>query len=105
MIFILGAPKTGSTLLYQIVINFFRVNYFGNDGYSLVQNAASQWDGNNCIPDMSSNKQLHGESQYNYLFVDGHVEFLARGETLSRKDTASSPQGRESGMWTINPNH
>ena len=32
MIHILGAPRTGSTLMYQLVINFFHVNYFANNG-------------------------------------------------------------------------
>lgn len=32
MIHILGSPRTGSTLLYQIIVNHFHVNYFANDG-------------------------------------------------------------------------
>ena len=32
MIHILGAPRTGSTLLYQLVVNHFYVNYFDNTG-------------------------------------------------------------------------
>lgn len=31
MIHIIGAPRTGSTLLCQLIINHFRVNYFAND--------------------------------------------------------------------------
>lgn len=30
MILILGAPRTGTTLLYQYIVNHFRVNYFNN---------------------------------------------------------------------------
>ena len=32
MIIILGAPRTGSTLLYQIIVNHFKVWYPANDG-------------------------------------------------------------------------
>jgi len=32
MILILGAPRTGSTLLYQLVVNHFKVYYPANDG-------------------------------------------------------------------------
>lgn len=30
IIFILGSPRTGSTLLYQVVVNFFQTFYFSN---------------------------------------------------------------------------
>jgi hypothetical protein len=30
ILFILGSPRTGSTLIYQVVINFFRTFYFSN---------------------------------------------------------------------------
>lgn len=30
MIFILGSPRTGSTLLYQVMINFFNLSYISN---------------------------------------------------------------------------
>ena len=32
MIHILGSPRTGSTYLYQLVVNHFHVNYFDNTG-------------------------------------------------------------------------
>lgn len=32
MILILGAPRTGTTLLYQLIVNLWKVNYFANDG-------------------------------------------------------------------------
>lgn len=32
MIHIIGAPRTGSTLMLQVIVNHFHVTYFGNDG-------------------------------------------------------------------------
>lgn len=40
----------------------------------------------------------HHNSMINYLFADGHVEFLAPQKTLGRTNTVLSKQ---SGMWTI----
>lgn len=37
---------------------------------------------------------------YNYLFIDGHVETLAPGATLGRTNTTL---GLQTGMWTIRP--
>ena len=42
---------------------------------------------------------FHGKDYFNYLFVDGHVEFLERFKTQGN-GVPSAPQG----MWTIRPN-
>jgi len=47
---------------------------------------------------------FHGRGngvKYNYLFVDGHTEFLESRGTLS--DSGQSAIGRQTGMWTIDP--
>ena len=41
--------------------------------------------------------QFHGKDLFNYLFVDGHVEFLERYKT-------SSDINQQRGMWTIRAN-
>ncbi|MBI3192775.1 MAG: hypothetical protein HYZ36_08930 [Pedosphaera parvula] len=43
-------------------------------------------------------EQLHGKDQYNYLFVDGHAEFLNWQVT-----TTTNRDDLQRGMWTINP--
>lgn len=45
--------------------------------------------------------QLHGAGEsYNYLFLDGHAEFLNRNATLGLTNTNV---GTQTGMWTIRP--
>ena len=34
---------------------------------------------------------IHGREQWNYLFLDGHVEFMSRRKTLGSQNTASAP--------------
>jgi prepilin-type N-terminal cleavage/methylation domain-containing protein/prepilin-type processing-associated H-X9-DG protein len=51
--------------------------------------------------------QLHGQDSFNYVFVDGHVEFLKRAATLGTTNTSQGllpPNGRLVGMWSIHPN-
>lgn len=45
-------------------------------------------------------------SKINYLFADGHCEFLDPMATLARTNTTTSVTGAnvQNGMWTINPN-
>jgi len=43
--------------------------------------------------------QLHGRDQYNYLFVDGHVEFLNWKAT-----TPTNVDNVQLGMWTVRAN-
>ena len=38
---------------------------------------------------------------FNYLFVDGHVEFLDRLTTVSRTNSVVSAATRQDGMWSI----
>jgi prepilin-type N-terminal cleavage/methylation domain-containing protein/prepilin-type processing-associated H-X9-DG protein len=44
------------------------------------------------------NSSVHGGVNYNYLFVDGHVEFLSYLGTLGRTNVNAQYQ---TGMWTI----
>lgn len=74
-------------------------NYFGNDGWAEVQNANSQFDTNiRTTSQLANDKSLHGAGMYNYLFVDGHVEFLDRMATLGQINTDPNKQ---TGAWTI----
>jgi prepilin-type processing-associated H-X9-DG protein len=41
------------------------------------------------------------QGKFNYLFVDGHVEWLSPVKTLGVNSPHPLPT---SGMWTVNPN-
>jgi prepilin-type N-terminal cleavage/methylation domain-containing protein/prepilin-type processing-associated H-X9-DG protein len=45
-------------------------------------------------------RDYHANASFNYLFVDGHVEFLAPGKTLGATNVN---RGLRTGMWTVNP--
>jgi len=45
-------------------------------------------------------KDYHPNGSWNYLFVDGHAEFLAPTATLG---TTNNNRGLRTGMWTLNP--
>jgi prepilin-type N-terminal cleavage/methylation domain-containing protein len=73
-------------------------NRFGNDGWAEIPHANTmsftQAPANGNI---SGNGHHIGE-QYNWVFYDGHAEFLSRRATLGRTNTDVNKQ---SGMWTI----
>ncbi|MEW6307046.1 MAG: prepilin-type N-terminal cleavage/methylation domain-containing protein [Verrucomicrobiota bacterium] len=46
-------------------------------------------------------KRLHGLNMFTYLYVDAHVEFKDRRATQN----PLAPNNRQSGQWTIDPNH
>ncbi len=48
---------------------------------------------------LETSPQFHGKDQFNYLFVDGHVEFLERFKTLGKGNSAQTM-----GMWSMRPN-
>jgi prepilin-type N-terminal cleavage/methylation domain-containing protein/prepilin-type processing-associated H-X9-DG protein len=88
-------------------------NYFGNSGWAELRYAgdtgsSGQFDmdsGGRTIGQMRNESLLHGSDMFNYLFVDGHVEHLNRRATISELDTGANPWRRQSGMWTIDPQH
>ena len=65
MILILGAVRTGSTYLYQLVCNLWKVNYFANDGQ--IRNTDET-----PIPYVSAygkTKEPHEPSEASYIFT------------------------------------
>ncbi|MEW6302808.1 MAG: prepilin-type N-terminal cleavage/methylation domain-containing protein [Verrucomicrobiota bacterium] len=68
------------------------VQYAGNENGSRTDSARAQYN-NNAV----TLRQWHNNS-FNYLFTDGHAEFLAPAATLGATNTVIS---RQSGMWTI----
>ncbi len=46
----------------------------------------------------TTSPSIHGGESYNFLFLDGHAEFLSRRATLGRTNAVASYQ---TGMWTI----
>ncbi len=85
---------------------FHRSNLMGHPDVSFID-AASQhietgtqsiWNG--LTYTFPNARDIHGGS-WNYLMVDGHVEFLAPEDTLGR---INNNTGRQSGKWTIKAN-
>jgi len=47
-------------------------------------------------------RRFHGTDMFNYMMLDGHVEFLARLATVSRTNNAAvNATIRQDGMWSI----
>jgi len=86
-------------------------NYVGQWNWSEVARIGDQFRYHNVDGNISNQSgagqlgqsplNLHGRVKYNYLFVDGHGELLESRGTLS--DSGQSTNGRQTGMWTINP--
>jgi prepilin-type N-terminal cleavage/methylation domain-containing protein/prepilin-type processing-associated H-X9-DG protein len=85
------------------------VSYLGSDGWAEIphENAHYDTDTSNPAPGrtieyspLTDGSLLHGKDTYDYLFVDGHVEQMQRHKALGPINTAL---GRQSGMWTIDP--
>ncbi len=64
-----------------------------NSDNHIAYGYAGSWYG------LETSPQFHGKDQFNYLFVDGHVEFLERFKTLGKGNSAQTM-----GMWSIRPN-
>jgi prepilin-type N-terminal cleavage/methylation domain-containing protein/prepilin-type processing-associated H-X9-DG protein len=78
-------------------------NRFGNDGWAELPHGnqmsfTEHIQAGGGSQNISGNGHHIGE-QYNWLFVDGHAEFLSRRATLGLTNTDVANQ---SGMWTIN---
>ena len=73
-----------------------RDNYFGSLGFSHLPHANAQ--SYNQAAQNRSNNGHHILEQYNYLFLDGHAEFLDRRGTIGAVQTRVN---RQTGMWTI----
>lgn len=71
-------------------------NIFGNPGWAEIPNLDSM-SFTETGANVSGNGHHIGDS-YNFLFIDGHAEFMKRQATLGKSNTATS---RQSGMWTI----
>ena len=65
-----------------------------NSDNHIAYGYAGSWYG------LETSPQFHGKDQFNYLFVDGHVEFLDRFKTLGTGQGGGSVKG----MWSIRPN-
>ncbi len=103
----------GSTMVLKgsetiMVTEFIRHNNIqGHPDAAHIDNANSHY-GSGTVQVMPSGGDYiypspsmhHGPENYNYLFVDGHAEFLDRRATLGLTNTTLTTM---SGMWTINP--
>ncbi len=74
-----------------------------DDQYQQTYNNGATWEG------IAVSPQFHGKDQFNYLFVDGHVEFMERfkthgknGETGQGTAAPFGGAGIQRGMWSIN---
>ncbi|MEW6304752.1 MAG: prepilin-type N-terminal cleavage/methylation domain-containing protein [Verrucomicrobiota bacterium] len=73
-------------------------NHLGEAHWAETPNANSQYH-----PAQGYNERtFHGLNMHDYLFMDGHVEHLNKRDTIGRVNTNT---GRQSGMWSINPQH
>jgi prepilin-type N-terminal cleavage/methylation domain-containing protein/prepilin-type processing-associated H-X9-DG protein len=74
-------------------------NYQGTGGWADVWSADAQFNGFGQAGtwyDMNNTPQLHGKDSFNYLMVDGHVEFMERFKTIGKGNA-----GDGKGMWSI----
>ena len=76
-----------------------------DDQYQQTYDNGATWEGIAVTP------QFHGKDQFNYLFVDGHVEFLERFKTHGSTDAGGQgtpPPGggarNQRGKWSIKAN-
>ena len=83
----------------SITEQIFPENYQGTGGWADVWSADAQFNGfnqNGVNYDMNNSAQHHGKDSFNYLFVDGHVDFLERFKTIGKGNA-----GDGKGMWSI----
>ena len=72
-----------------------------DDQYAEYIDSSGSWFG------MSRSAQFHGMNQFNYLFVDGHVEFLERFKTQGKGEAGQGTTppgggaGTQRGAWSI----
>lgn len=88
--------NSGTIMIAERIVS---ANYAGESYYGEMPSADYQFDSGNASQGFG-NSSHHGNDSYNYLMVDGHVEFLGRNFTLGKTNLLTSKQ---SGMWTINP--
>ena len=73
-----------------------------SDDQFIEQTANGVW-----VNGMEGTPRFHGLDQFNYLFVDGHVEFLSRFKTHGKNETGQGTPfgagqwGTQRGMWSI----
>ena len=84
--------------------------YAGSGDWADIWNPDSQlsYDPNNGaawvdVNSPNGSQALHGKDMFNYLFVDGHVEFLDRAKTVGRsgRNGGAPGTGMGEGMWSI----
>ena len=74
-------------------------NYQGTGGWADVWSSDTQFTGFGSAGtwyDMNNSAQHHGKDSFNYMFVDGHVEFLDRFKT-----NGQGKPGDGKGMWSV----
>jgi len=86
-------PKDTLLLTEQIQSN----NVVWTTGRALVATTGAQL-ATNLVPAA----QFH-EGRFNYLMVDGHVEFLTPKQTVGHKGEAGTNAMKHLGIWTIKP--
>ena len=78
-------------------------NLVGRFGSSIVGRANGHIENVPGLTDAEVMRTMHGFGMFNYLLVDGHVEFLDRLQTLARTNAVISAATRQDGMWSIEP--
>lgn len=100
-----GQPAINAALVQDntgtiaIVERLHPGNYAGESYYGEIPNSDYQFDSGNVALGFP-NGSHHGNDSYNYLMMDGHVEFLGRNFTLGQTNLLTSKQ---TGMWSITP--
>jgi prepilin-type N-terminal cleavage/methylation domain-containing protein/prepilin-type processing-associated H-X9-DG protein len=102
------APSDTIMISERIIAN----NYFGAVNQAVLQRPNGHWNAaananplnaQQIVRDrMGANSAaLHGVGWYNYLYVDGHVEFRHQDSTQN----PLAPLNLKSGQWTLDPTH
>jgi len=86
-----------NTATFAIVERIHPGNYAGQSYYGEIPTSDYQFDSGNVALGFP-NGSHHGNDSYNYLMMDGHVEFLGRNFTLGQTNVLTSKQ---TGMWSI----
>jgi prepilin-type N-terminal cleavage/methylation domain-containing protein/prepilin-type processing-associated H-X9-DG protein len=102
---IIRAPEETFMLTERILAN----NYFGTITAAEIARPDAHWGAgtSNAQQQLTQDsmgpneKALHGIEQFNFLYVDGHVEH----NNMKKVQNPIATNNRQSGQWTIDPKH
>ncbi len=102
---IIRAPEDTFMLTERILAN----NYFGTITAAEIARPDAHWGAgtSNAQQQLTQDsmgpneKALHGIEQFNFLYVDGHVEH----NNMKKVQNPVATNNRQSGQWTIDPKH